>query len=112
MVCSLNFLEMTISIVVQSLGNVIKATFVSFCRQIILFIPISLILCNTFNKGIYGALYGGAIADTICFIICIFIFLSEIKKINRNIVKNDDLVIKNKKYTGKKIVVTISREYG
>lgn len=112
MVCALNFLEMTTSIVVQSLGNVIKATFVSFCRQIILFIPISLILCNIFNKGIYGALYGGAIADTICFIICIFIFLSELRKINKNIVKDDDLIIENKNYTGKKIVITISREYG
>lgn len=112
MVCALNFLEMTTSIVVQSLGNVIKATFVSFCRQIILFIPISLILCNIFNKGIYGALYGGAIADTICFIICIFIFLSEVKKINKKIVKSDDLVFENKNYTGKKIVITISREYG
>lgn len=111
-VCALNFLEMTTSIVVQSLGNVIKATFVSFCRQIILFIPISLILCNIFNKGIYGALYGGAIADTICFIICIFIFLSEVKKINKKIVKSDDLVFENKNYTGKKIVITISREYG
>ena len=45
LVCALNFLEMTTSIVVQSLGNVKKATAVSFIRQIILFIPISLILC-------------------------------------------------------------------
>ena len=38
----INFLEMTTSIVVQSLGNVKKATMVSFIRQIILFINLEL----------------------------------------------------------------------
>ena len=83
LVCALNFLEMTTSIVVQSLGNVVKSTFVSFCRQIILFIPITLIMCLVLKKGVFGALYAGPIADSICFIICIFLFMSEIKKINK-----------------------------
>ena len=56
LVCALNFLEMTTSIVVQSLGNVKKATAVSFIRQIILFIPISLILCIVCKKE-YMVLY-------------------------------------------------------
>lgn len=113
LLCSLNFLEMTTSIVVQSLGNVIKSTFVSFCRQIILFIPITLIMCKVFNKGIYGALIAGPIADFICFVICIFIFYSEIKKLNKKIIiDNDNDSIKDKKYNGKHIIITISREYG
>lgn len=113
LVCCLNFLEMTTSIVVQSLGNVKKATAVSFIRQIILFIPIALILCILCKKGIYGALYAGCISDSITFVISIFILLSEYKKLKDD---NQDIVVINQNqkadYQGPKIVVTISREYG
>lgn len=113
LVCCLNFLEMTTSIVVQSLGNVKKATAVSFIRQIILFIPIALILCILCKKGIYGALYAGCISDSMTFVISIFILLSEYKKLKDD---NQDIVVtsENQKadYQGPKIVVTISREYG
>lgn len=113
LVCALNFLEMTTSIVVQSLGNVKKATAVSFIRQIILFIPISLILCIVCKKGVYGALYAGCIADSICFIISIFILYSEYKKLNVT-VQDDEIETYNQvsNYNGPKVVVTISREYG
>lgn len=113
LVCCLNFLEMTTSIVVQSLGNVKKATAVSFIRQIVLFIPIALILCILCKKGIYGALYAGCISDSMTFVISIFILLSEYKKLKDD---NQDIVVtsENQKadYQGPKIVVTISREYG
>lgn len=113
LVCCLNFLEMTTSIVVQSLGNVKKATAVSFIRQIILFIPIALILCILCKKGIYGALYAGCISDSMTFVISIFILLSEYKKLKDD---NQDIVVINQNqktdYQGSKIVVTISREYG
>ena len=81
LVCALNSFEICSSIIIQSLGNVKKATMVSFTRQIILFIPLSLILCHFI--GLYGALYAGPIADTICFIFVIFVFTSEYKKITR-----------------------------
>ena len=113
LVCCLNFLEMTTSIVIQSLGNVKKATAVSFIRQIILFIPIALILCILCKKGIYGALYAGCISDSITFVISIFVLLSEYKKLKYD---NQDIVVTNENqkidYQGPKIVVTISREYG
>lgn len=113
LVCCLNFLEMTTSIVVQSLGNVKKATAVSFIRQIVLFIPIALILCILCKKGIYGALYAGCISDSITFVISIFILLSEYKKLKDD---NQDIVVTNENqkldYQGPKIIVTISREYG
>ena len=104
---------MTTSIVVQSLGNVKKATAVSFIRQIILFIPISLILCIVCKKGVYGALYAGCIADSICFIISIFILYSEYKKLNVT-GQDDEIETYNQvsNYNGPKVVVTISREYG
>ena len=110
---ALNALEMTTSIVIQSLGNVVKSTAVTFIRQIILFIPIALILAFAFGKGIYGVLYAGCIADVLCFIITIFILKSEYKKLG---VKETDIEEKDDepqiKYNGKHIVITISREYG
>ncbi len=114
MVMGLNFLEMTTSIVVQSLGNVRKATMVSFIRQIILFIPIACFRCIYLNKGILGVLQAGPIADSITFVIAIFVFGSEYHKLSKadsDVVVSDDDNL-NDKYTGKRVVITISREYG
>jgi len=113
LVCALNAFEMTSSIVIQSLGKVKKATTVSFIRQIILFIPIALLL--TSKMGLYGALYAGAISDFICFIIVIFIFGSEYKKIS-NKTQIEDINIEIEKQEVKqldhKVIITINREYG
>ena len=113
LVCGLNALEMTTSVLLQSLGKVLKATVLAFTRQIILLIPISLILSLTLNKGIYGVLYAGLIADFLTFILAIFVFISEYKLLNQqdSIIINEEN-IKNKNYKGKHIVITIAREYG
>ena len=104
---------MTTSIVVQSLGNVKKATMVSFIRQIILFIPIACFMANYLHKGIYGVLNAGPIADTITFFIAIIIFYSEYRKLSKkNILVDTTDTQGTTTYNGKKIVVTISREYG
>lgn len=112
MVCALNALEMTTSIVVQSLGNVKKSTAVSFIRQIILFIPIALLL--TSKIGLYGALYAGPIADTICFLIVIFIFASEYKKLDKMSDEKEEKTEKEIIHSNNKnnLVITINREYG
>lgn len=114
LVISLNALEMTTSIVIQSLGNVVKSTAVTFIRQIMLLIPISLILAFVFNKGIYGVLYAGYIADVLCFIITIFIIKSEYKKLGKEVINEtyQEKEQTNNTYNGKHIVITISREYG
>lgn len=114
LVISINALEMTTSIVIQSLGNVVKSTAVTFIRQIILLIPISLILAFVFNKGIYGVLYAGCIADVLCFIITIFIIKSEYKKLGKEVINEtyQEKEQTNNTYNGKHIVITISREYG
>ena len=112
--CALNAMEMTTSIVVQSLGNVVKATAVSFIRQIILFIPLAILLSIGFNKGLNGILYAGCLADSLTFVIASIIFIGEYKKLGIYSTKEkeeNDAVIP-KTYKGKKIVVTISREYG
>lgn len=109
---SLNALEMTGSILIQSLGKVKKATALSFIRQIILLIPISLILCIALKKGIYGVLYAGCISDILCFIIAIFIVGSEYRKLGRKENKEleEDKSV-TETYKGQHIVITISREY-
>lgn len=111
-VMGLNFLEMTTSIVVQSLGNVKKATMVSFIRQIILFIPLACFLCIICNKGIMGVLEAGPIADSITFVIAIFVLGSEYKKLSK--FEEADIIEESTHthHQGEKIVVTISREYG
>ena len=112
--CALNAMEMTTSIVVQSLGNVVKATAVSFIRQIILFIPLALLLSIGFKLGLNGILYAGCLADGLTFVIASIIFIGEYKKLGIYSTKEkeeNDAVIP-KTYNGKKIVVTISREYG
>ena len=113
LVIALNALEMTTSIVIQSVGNVVKSTAVSFIRQIILLIPISLLLAFVFDKGLYGVMYAGCIADALCFIITLFILLSEYRKLD--IKGSNEITLENnitKPYNGKPVVITISREYG
>lgn len=113
LVMGINALEITTSVLLQSLGKVFKATLLSFSRQIILLIPISLILGIVLKKGIYGVLYAGLISDILCFILAIFVFLSEYKILSKN--KSNTIELENKNnnnYKGKHIVITISREYG
>lgn len=112
LVSALNFLEMCSSIIIQSLGNAKKSTAVSFIRQIILFIPLCLILVQFF--GLYGALYAAPIADTITFIIVIFILRTEYNKLSQKKVfvdEKEEVVVANTKLKNK-IIITINREYG
>ncbi len=112
LVMSLNAVEMTGSISIQSLGNVKKATMLSFIRQIILLIPISLFLAITLDKGIYGLLYAGAISDVLCFIVSIFVIGSEYIKLGKKSYVVEPFKENTRgNYKGKHIVVTISREY-
>ena len=113
LVCGINALEMTTSVLLQSLGKVFKATMLAFTRQIILLIPISLLLALVFNMGIYGVLYAGLIADILTFILAIFVFISEYKILSKDneMSIEEDSKVKNT-YKGKQIIITIAREYG
>ena len=110
LVCGLNFLEMTTSIVIQSLGKVKKATIVSFIRQIILFIPLAFYLSS--KMGLYGALYAGPIADSITFVIALFIFYSEYKKLKTKKTETISEIEPQTKEGKTNYVITIAREYG
>lgn len=112
LIIALNAVEITGSIAIQSLGNVKKATALSFIRQIILLIPISIFLAFVLNKGIYGILYAGCISDFLCFIIAIFIIRSEYLKLGqKDYTKEEESKQVPSNYQGKHIVITISREY-
>lgn len=101
------------SIVIQSLGKVKKATALSFIRQIILFIPISLFLGIALNNGIYGILYAGAIADVLSFIVAIIIFASEYRNLDKRSDVKDVVVDSEVNDFGNfNKIITISREYG
>ncbi|MGN1013485.1 MAG: MATE family efflux transporter [Clostridia bacterium] len=112
MICFLNAFEMTCSIVFQSLGSVKKASFVSFLRQIILFIPLCLIISS--RVGLMGALYAGPIADAICFVIVTILFIFEYKKIGKEKTTSHALVddTNSDNVLNTKVIITISREYG
>lgn len=110
-VVCLNAFEMTGSILIQALGKVKKATALSFIRQIILLIPISILLSSVFEKGIYGLLYAGCVSDILCFIISIFIIGSEYRNLGRNAEVEESVELKKNTYKGEHFVVTISREY-
>lgn len=112
MICFLNAFEMTCSIVFQSLGSVKKASFVSFLRQIILFIPLSLIISS--RVGLMGALYAGPIADVICFVLVTILFIFEYKKIGKEKTTSYALVddTNSDNILNTKVIITISREYG
>ena len=114
--CGLNALEMTTSVLLQSLGKVFKSTLLAFTRQILLFIPFALLLGIVFNMNIYGVLYAGIIADILTFILAIFIFLSEYIKLKpkeeSEIEKIEKAENNNQNYNGKHIVIPIAREYG
>jgi cytidylate kinase len=103
---------MTSSTLIQSLGNAKKATFVTFTRQIILFIPISFLLTRFI--GLYGALYGAPISDIICFIVVIFIFGSEYRKIGKKGQESHNLTddTSTNNILKQKVIITISREFG
>ena len=112
MIVGINSFEMSTSISVQSLGNVKKATILSFTRQIILFIPLSIILCHIF--GVEGAMMAEPIADILCFMLAIYIFISEYKKLSNSI--TNEIIVDDESninpILNKKVVITISREYG
>lgn len=108
----LNAFEISGSILIQALGKVGKATSLSFVRQIILFIPISLLLAYNFKLGIKGVLYSGCIADLLCFLVAIFVIGSEYVKLKEDDSDIDNVISNNYvNYHDKKIVITIAREY-
>ncbi|MCI6675864.1 MAG: MATE family efflux transporter [Clostridiales bacterium] len=74
------------SIILQSMGNSVKSTVLALLRDVIIFVPASIIIA-TLSKSIVTMLWAAVISDVIAAIIGFIFVQSEIKKCERLIGK-------------------------
>ena len=112
LLCICNGIQIPAGIFFQAIGKSIKSAFLSLSRQILFLIPSMFILSSIF--GIMGVLYAGPVADGIAFIIATLLLVFEMKNLKHKDIKDKDLSTENvkNKHLDKKIIITISREYG
>ena len=110
-------IEFPAGIFFQAIGKSTKSAIISLSRQLLFLVPAMIILGNVF--GIEGLLFSGPVADSTGVIICTILLLFEVRKLNKksnSVEENVEPVIENKEeiknVLDKKIVITVSREYG
>ena len=112
MLCICNGIQIPSGIFFQAIGKARKSAILSISRQVAFFIPA--MICLGALWGLEGLLYAGPFADALAFILAIGLLIYEIKNLNkRTEISNsiiDDTSTDNK--LNKKVVITISREYG
>lgn len=112
MLCICNGIQIPSGIFFQAIGKARKSAILSISRQVAFFIPA--MICFGAIWGLEGLLYAGPFADALAFILAIGLLIYEIKNLNkRTEISNsiiDDTSTDNK--LNKKVVITISREYG
>ncbi len=97
------------SIFFQAVGNPIKASIVSFTRDIIAFVPLVIILPNF--MGVEGTLYAAPIADIIGIIITVILLVLFFKNLGQE--KKTKEAQKAKIFESSEgVIVTISRMHG
>ena len=74
------------SIILQSMGNSVKSTVLALLRDVVIFVPASIIIA-TLSKSIVTMLWAAVISDVIAAIIGFIFVQSEIKKCERLIEK-------------------------
>ena len=112
MLCIFNGVQIPSGIFFQAIGQSTKSAILSLSRQIVILIPSMIILSQLF--GIIGVLSAGPVADGLAFILAVSLLLRESKKLkNNNIETNKINEVKEANLENdKKIIITISREYG
>lgn len=112
MLCIFNGVQIPSGIFFQAIGKSAISAILSVSRQIVLLIPAMIILGNIF--GVHGVLSAGPIADGIAFMIALILIIREVRKLGKRSQESQalesDTVVEAK--SEKKIVVTVSREYG
>lgn len=106
----INAISMSSGILIQSIGKVGKATFISVLRQILLFVPIAIIM--SMQMGLYGSLYAEIIADGIAFVISATLLYYEYKKIGKETIENKKIIHEIADTVELPCIITINREYG
>lgn len=77
--CPLNGLQMVSGVLFQAIGKPVQATILSLSRQIIFFIPATILL--PIVLGVEGGLWAGALADTLAFVTALIMLKMYWKKI-------------------------------
>ena len=112
MLCICNGIQIPSGIFFQAIGKARKSAVLSISRQVAFLIPA--MICFGAIWGLEGVLYAGPFADALAFVLAISLLIFEIKNLNKVPEKSnsiiDDTSTDNK--LNKKIVITISREYG
>ena len=112
MLCIVGGIQIPAGIFFQSIGKSRKSAILSLSRQILFLLP-AMFVCGKF-WGLQGVLYSGPIADGSALVLATSFLIYEMKHLQDENLKNealpDDTSTNN--ILGKKIVITISREYG
>ncbi|MGN0973616.1 MAG: MATE family efflux transporter [Bacilli bacterium] len=103
------------SICLQSMGSSIKSTLLALSRDVIFFVP-AIIIVTTLSHSIVTMLWSAIVADILAFILAIILLKQEFKKLGSFELNDTNNVVEEnnnlKNILNKKIVITISREYG
>lgn len=110
MLCVFSAIQISSGIFFQAIGKSAKSAIISFSRQIFFLIPSMLILSHFF--GIKGVLFAGPVADFSAFILTFILLTKEVKNLKGNDIKIKEDTLVNTNKLNKKVIITISREYG
>lgn len=107
-----NGIQIASGIFFQAVGKPAKSAFLTLSRQILFYIPASIILSKFY--GVMGVLYAGPVTDGLAFIIAATLLAFETKKLSKAENEEPKIEKENKEQIDEKehIVITINREYG
>ena len=107
-----NGIQIASGIFFQAVGKPAKSAFLKLSRQILFYIPASIILSKFY--GVMGVLYAGPVTDGLAFIIAATLLAFETKKLSKAENEEPKIEKENKEQIDEKehIVITINREYG
>ena len=107
-----NGIQIASGIFFQAVGKPAKSAFLTLSRQILFYIPASIILSKFY--GVMGVLYAGPVTDGLAFIIAATLLILETKKLSKveneapKVKQENNEIIEEKEH----LVITINREYG
>ena len=112
LLCICNGIQIPSGIFFQAIGKSIKSAILSLSRQILFLIPSMLIFSKIF--GLMGVLYAGPFADGLAFVLAAVLLIKEVKKLKQGASNSQTIKdnISNYSKSDKKIIITLSREYG
>lgn len=107
-----NGIQISSGIFFQAVGKPAKSAFLTLSRQILFYIPASIILSKMY--GVMGVLYAGPVTDGLAFVIAATLLILETKKLSKKQTEEPKQVSEIQEVTDKKehLVITINREYG